>query len=83
MLNSDWYKERLAVKQQRDIALWRRHVEALERFQGGKTYYEAGCEFDLEERQRDAAAQLKRVSSSAYLDELRGTIGADPFKGQI
>jgi phosphoenolpyruvate carboxykinase (diphosphate) len=24
---SDWYAERLAVKQQRDIALWRRHVE--------------------------------------------------------
>src|SRR3984885_15077395 len=30
MLQSDWYRERLAVKQARDIALWTRHVESLE-----------------------------------------------------
>jgi hypothetical protein len=28
LLDSDWYKERLCVKQKRDIALWTRHVEA-------------------------------------------------------
>jgi hypothetical protein len=28
LLASDWYKERLCVKQRRDIALWTRHVEA-------------------------------------------------------
>ncbi len=26
MLASDWYRERLRVKQERDIALWTRHV---------------------------------------------------------
>ena len=30
LLASDWYRERLQVKQIRDIALWRRHVSALE-----------------------------------------------------
>jgi hypothetical protein len=30
-----------------------------------------------------ARAQLSRVSSPAYLDELVGTIGADPFHKQI
>ena len=29
------------------------------------------------------AKQLARVSSPAYLGELRGTIGADPFTGQL
>lgn len=29
MLASDWYRERLQVKQQRDVALWTRHVAAV------------------------------------------------------
>jgi hypothetical protein len=28
LLASDWYKERLRIKQQRDIALWERHAKA-------------------------------------------------------
>jgi hypothetical protein len=32
---------------------------------------------------QSARAELARVSSPAYLTELRGTIGADPFHGQI
>ena len=72
MLQSDWYKERLRVKQQRDIALWRRHVAALEAVPGGTM-----------SKQRDAArAQLGRVFSDSYLAEIYGTIGADPFRGQ-
>ena len=35
------------------------------------------------ERVEAARKQLARVSSTAYLDELQGTIGADPFHGQI
>ena len=59
---SEWYAERLATKQQRDIALWTRHVTAT--------------------NSPAARAELTRVSSPAYLEELRGTIGADPFHGQ-
>ncbi len=80
MLKSDWYQERLVVKQERDIALWHRHVAALEQFQRAES---ESCDFDIEERIHDAKAQLTRVSSSAYLSELRGTIGADPFTLQI
>ncbi len=32
LLASDWYHERLAVKQQRDMALWERHVRSLTEF---------------------------------------------------
>jgi len=38
---------------------------------------------DLEGRLALVRAQLARVTSPAYLDELRGTIGADPFRGQV
>ncbi|HTC35677.1 MAG TPA: hypothetical protein VK724_20045 [Bryobacteraceae bacterium] len=64
MLASDWYGERLAVKRARDVALWTRHVAALEA--AGRS----------PEQARD---QLARVSAPEYLEELVGTIGADPF----
>ena len=67
LLASDWYAERLATKQKRDIALWTRHVASLEA---------AGLPTEA------AKADLARVSSPKYLDELKGTIGADPFHGQ-
>jgi len=68
VLGSGWYRERLAVKQDRDVALWTRHVAALE----------AACMNSTEAR-----SQLARVNSPAYLLELEGTIGADPFHGQV
>jgi hypothetical protein len=40
-------------------------------------------EFNVKGRIQSARAELARVSSSASLAELRGTIGADPFHGQI
>jgi hypothetical protein len=82
VLSSDWYLERLRTKQQRDIALWQRHLADLRSFQlaGDST---TSSSLDIDERTRAAQAQLARVSSPAYLDELRGTIGADPFTAQL
>ncbi len=79
LLTSDWYKERLRTRQERDIALWRRHISALESYQATP-----GSEsFDLTSREKLAREQLQRVSSPKYLEELIGTIGADPFHLQI
>ena len=72
VMASDWYKERLVVKQKRDIALWKRHMVALKA--AGPAY---------KERREQAAEQLARVIAPEYLDELAGTLGADPFKLQI
>ncbi len=84
VLESTWYRERLHCKQTRDIALWQRHLAALEQFQSsGLTMASSAAGFDVQDRVRDAQEQLARVSSPAYLAELRGTIGADPFIGQI
>jgi len=79
LLSSDWYKERLRVKQARDIALWQRHLDAV----GSSTASSPGQRLDLESRAAAAREQLARVSARAYLSELVGTIGADPFTGQM
>lgn len=83
LLASSWYQERLEVKQSRDIALWERHVAALEKFRasGGHLPFEDPC--DLEMRLSAARDQLARVAARTYREELAGTIGADPFHGQM
>jgi hypothetical protein len=69
LLASEWYRERLLTKQRRDIALWRRHLETLERSV-------------FRERLPAARAELARVTSPDYLASLVGTLGADPLRGQ-
>ena len=83
LLQSDWYRERLHTKQERDIALWRRHLSALEVFRSTSRSAAASQTLDIEGLMRTSREQLARVASPAYLEELVGTIGADPFHGQI
>jgi hypothetical protein len=80
MLASDWYRERLLMKQERDTALWQRHAVSLEAF--GASGIPADS-LDIEGRAENVKLQLHRVSSPAYIDELSGTIGADPFALQL
>jgi hypothetical protein len=75
VVESDWYKERLRTKQERDVALWKRHVAALEAFASGP----GSGQFDVRGRLAEALVQMARVSAAGYLGELVGTIGADPF----
>lgn len=78
LLASDWYQERLTIKQQRDIALYRRHVRYLEGFLAEA---DSRCEPDgvahCEQALARARAELARVSAPAYLDSLWGSLGAD------
>lgn len=77
LLGSHWYAERLRAQQQRDIALWRRHVATLEAFhKSGEAAATAG--FPVEERLASARSRLLRVSTQGYDRELIGTLGADP-----
>ncbi len=82
LLASDWYRERLETKQARDVALWTRHVRALDEFAAGGAA-KATDGLDIQCRLAEARGQLARVSAPSYLCELVGTIGADPFHGQI
>ncbi|MDP3687194.1 MAG: hypothetical protein Q8R64_06360, partial [Sulfurimicrobium sp.] len=77
LLASDWYRERLSIKQQRDMALWRRHEDNLKRFlerQNLLTEAESEQYSLLLEQSRQ---ELAYVSSAQYLSDLSGTLGAD------
>lgn len=76
LLESDWYRERLRTKQTRDIALWTRHLGALQRFQAGGDAMRGA---DMDARLVEVRRQLARVSAPGYVRELEGTIGADPY----
>jgi hypothetical protein len=79
LLESDWYKERLRVKQARDVELWQRHVQRLGEFLALPSHHEEARRLGIRDRLARAKAELERVSSAQYLADLQGTIGADPI----
>ena len=83
LLASEWYAERLRVKQNRDVALWQRHIAALESFRASGGRAHPAQRLDSEGLLDAARRQLDRVSGTAYLGELSGTLGADPFHLQM
>ncbi|MGH7513804.1 MAG: hypothetical protein ACREOQ_12870 [Gemmatimonadales bacterium] len=78
LLASEWYHERLAVKQQRDIALWERHTRSLSDFLARAGHRDEAKRLGIPARLEHARAELERVSGREYLTALVGTIGADP-----
>jgi hypothetical protein len=78
LLSSDWYHERLAIKQQRDIALWERHVRSLREFLASPGHREEARRLGIPARLERARAELDRVTAPGYVTALVGTIGADP-----
>ena len=78
LLESDWYRERLQIKQQRDAALYRRHVDYLQAFLAEA---DSRCEPDgilrCQDALTEARARLAEIEAPAYLDSLWGSLGAD------
>lgn len=79
LLESNWYKARLAKKQNRDIALWQRNVDNLQSFLDRPGYSLEAERLKIVEKLSDAKAMLARVQNPSYLVELEGTLGADPI----
>jgi len=79
LLESDWYRERLEIKQQRDISLWQRHCASLEQFLGDARYADEAQRLGISERLVWARSKLEQVQSGDYLQGLIGTLGADPL----
>jgi hypothetical protein len=78
LLASDWYRERLAIKQKRDVALWQRHVRSLTGFLARAGHRDEAERLGIAGRLAHARAELERVTAPAYVESLIGTIGADP-----
>ena len=80
LLGSGWYQDRLLKKQQIDIQRWQDSITYLESFINAPHRGEAAKEMKLAGRLELAKSQLQRVQSPSYLEEITGTIGADPMK---
>jgi hypothetical protein len=79
MFSSDWYAERLRAKQAVDAKLWQRHLAYLTRFITKPNYADEAARLRIEDRLHQARNEQKRISTPAYLEELRGTLGVNPL----
>ncbi|MBP7470720.1 MAG: hypothetical protein KA782_06490, partial [Flavobacterium sp.] len=79
VINSDWYKERLQLKQQKDIYFYTNQISYLERFISNAENKSLVAEMDLETRLQNVKKMLATAGSPEYIDSLVGTIGADPL----
>ena len=83
LLSSEWYAERLHVKQARDIDLWKRHVQTLSEFLALPSHRDEATRLGIRTRLDHAKRELERVSADSYLADLQGTIGADPIHQKL
>lgn len=77
LVASDWYGERLKIKQQRDLALWRRHKNYLEQCLANKDRYDAESYADMLGKLAKAETAIATVNQPDYLEKMKGTLGAD------
>jgi hypothetical protein len=80
MLSSDWYAARLQAKQRVDAALWRRHLEYLNRFLKKPGYAEEAVRLGIATRLEHARKALEQAESADYAASLVGTLGAEPIE---
>jgi len=79
VINSDWYKERLQIKQQRKAACNEMHVNYLKEFVShDHNAYEVE-RLGIQERLESIDRHLQWVKSDAYIENITGTLGADPL----
>jgi hypothetical protein len=79
VINADWYKERLVLKQEKDIKYYGGQIDYLEAFM--KNPYNDILIEDMKIKERLATTKksFNNVSSDIYLKQLVGTIGVDPL----
>ncbi|MEC3906645.1 hypothetical protein VOI54_06415 [Tamlana sp. 2201CG12-4] len=79
VLNSDWYKERLKLKQQKDIRFYKSQIDYLEAFIEHPNNDILVEDMNIKDRLHSTKALYNNVKSPDYLNQLVGTIGADPL----
>jgi hypothetical protein len=82
LLASEWYQKRLEAKQRIDLRLWQRHVHYVERFLNKPSYADEVERLGIRQRLSLARVMIERVKRPEYLDELKGTLGAEPVLAQ-
>ena len=79
VLNSDWYQDRLKIKQERKAACCRKHIDYLNDFIGKNHNASKVEKLDCRERLRIVEKRLAYVESDPFIQDYAGTIGADPI----
>ncbi len=79
VLQSDWYKERLLLKQSKEAAFLQSEVQYYEDFMANAKNKSLVEEMQINQRVEKARTHLKYITSEKYLKDLVGTIGADPL----
>ncbi|WP_299064510.1 hypothetical protein [uncultured Polaribacter sp.] len=79
VINSNWYKERLELKQQKDIAFYKKQIQYLASFISDTKNNTLVLEMNIANRLDKVKEQYKTVKSNDYLESLKGTIGLDPL----
>ncbi|MGZ5050881.1 MAG: hypothetical protein ACXWF8_04285 [Methylobacter sp.] len=77
LLQSDWYQQRLQIKQQRDSTLWQQHKAYIEQQLGKTDQNDSISRAELNQKLEAAEYMLDKVNAPAYLEYLQGTLGAD------
>lgn len=77
LLQSDWYRQRLEIKQQRDARLWRLNHEYLTQKLENTLDSEVEKRAYLQTRITDVEQKIALITSEEYLEQLKGTLGAD------
>lgn len=77
LLHSEWYRDRLKIKQQRDAALWQMNRDYIELKMDEISESETALWASLQDQMENAEQMLEWVNSDSYLQRLQGTLGAD------
>ena len=77
LIQSDWYQERLRIKQKRDAALWKMNREYVEQKMDEMPENETEDWARLQGRIEKADEMFEWVCSQSYLESLQGSLGAD------
>ena len=79
VINSDWYKERLKLKQVKDIRFYDSQITYLENFIANPNNATLVENMNIKGRLKKIKDLYEHVNSKSYLENLIGTIGADPL----
>jgi hypothetical protein len=79
VIESDWYKERLILKQQKESGFLKNQIQYLNDFISNPTNSALVSEMKIHDRLEKTKMCLARVESEDYIKSIIGTIGADPL----
>ncbi|MBW6537090.1 MAG: hypothetical protein K0B11_18930 [Mariniphaga sp.] len=79
VIQTEWYKERLQLKQQKDVNFQKKQIQYLNDFISEPNNKVLVEKMEIQSKLKKATEQLNYLESEAYYNDLVGTIGADPL----